>query len=102
MPKTDVFTVTYHLSHPEHESHEKRSFTPISLSTVWTVWMRFPRHATNLLLISTRRPPRLSQRVAKSWAFMMAATSAEIYLWKDLSGQTHYIYCAVTACTENR
>jgi len=50
MPKTDVFTVTYLLSHLEHESYKKRSFTPISLITVWTVWMRFPRHAKNLLL----------------------------------------------------
>ncbi len=26
----------------------------------------------------------------ESWAFMMAATSAEIYLWKSLFGHTHY------------
>jgi hypothetical protein len=69
MPKTDVFTVTYLLSHPEHESHKKRSFTPISLITVWTVWMRFPRHAKNLLLYQHACPLGLSQRVATSRGF---------------------------------
>ena len=54
MPKTDVFTVTYLLSHLERESHKKRSFTPISRITVWTVWMRFPHLATNLLPYESR------------------------------------------------
>jgi hypothetical protein len=90
MPKTDVFTVTYLLSHLEHESHKKRSFTPISLSTVWTVWMRFPRHATNSSFINTPAPWAFATRRDESWAFMMAATSAEIYLWEDRFGHTHY------------
>jgi len=56
MPKTDVFTVTYLLSHLEHESQRKQSFTLISLITVWTVWMRFPRHGTNLLPSTSPAP----------------------------------------------
>jgi hypothetical protein len=44
MPKTDVFTVTYLLSHLEHKSQKKRRFTLIAMITVWTVWIRFCAH----------------------------------------------------------
>ena len=48
MPKTDVFTDIYLLSHLEHESHKKRCFTPIGLITVWTVWIRFCAYTTRV------------------------------------------------------
>jgi len=57
MPKTEVFTDIYLLSHLEHESHKERWFARIAQITVWTVWTRFPRHATDPPPVSTH-PPR--------------------------------------------
>jgi hypothetical protein len=69
MPKTEVFTGIYLSSHPEHESHKKRSLTPISLITVWTVLDGMDAISSSRQKpppLSTRLPPGLSQRVATS------------------------------------
>lgn len=39
MPKTEVFTDVYCVSHLEHASHKKLQLTQIGLITVWMVWM---------------------------------------------------------------
>jgi hypothetical protein len=47
MPETVVLTDGYVLSHLEQQSQWKLRLTPIGLITVWTVWVRFTRHAAN-------------------------------------------------------
>jgi hypothetical protein len=49
MPQTVVNTGSYVLSHLEQWAQKKRQLTLIGLITVWMVWMRFLRHAANIL-----------------------------------------------------
>jgi len=42
-------------------------------------------------------PWAFATRRDESLAFMMAATFAEIYLWKDLFGHTHYLLNVIEA-----
>jgi hypothetical protein len=90
MPKTDVFTVTYLLSHLEHESHKKRSFTAISLITVWTVWMRFPGNAENLLLYQHACPLGFRNASRRVMGFHDAGYVCRDLPLEDLSGHTHH------------
>ena len=66
--------------------------------------MRFPRHATNLLLINTPAPlgfRNASRRVVGFHDGGYVCRDLPLERSKDLSGHTHYIYGAVTACMEN-
>jgi len=58
MPQTEVLTGIFVLLQREQYSQKKSWLTLIGLIAVWTVWLRFPRHATNLLLYRHTHPWR--------------------------------------------